>query len=73
MQKLAHADGELATSRAASKLGLGMVLSSYSTVSMEEVIDQGKGNPYAIQMCILRDRSIALQLLRRAEGKYAHS
>ncbi|KAA8642599.1 alpha-hydroxy acid oxidase [Aspergillus tanneri] len=67
MQKLAHPDGELATSRAAASSGLSMVLSSYSTVSLEEVIAHGQENPYAIQMCILRDRSIALQLLKRAE------
>ncbi|THC88642.1 hypothetical protein EYZ11_011909 [Aspergillus tanneri] len=68
MQKLAHPDGELATSRAAASSGLSMVLSSYSTVSLEEVIAHGQENPYAIQMCILRDRSIALQLLKRAEN-----
>ncbi|KAH8432852.1 alpha-hydroxy acid oxidase [Aspergillus melleus] len=68
MQKLAHPDGELATSRAAASTNLGMILSSYSTVSMEEVIEQGQENPYAIQMCILRDRSFALKLLRRAEA-----
>lgn len=52
-------------------MNLGMVLSSYSTVAMEDVIAQGQENPYAIQMCILRDRSFALKLLRRAEGKPA--
>lgn len=70
MQKLAHPDGELATSRAAVKFGLCMGMSSYSTTSLEDVAEQGSGNPYAIQMCMLKDRSITLQLLRRAESEY---
>ncbi|PWY96175.1 FMN-dependent dehydrogenase family protein [Aspergillus sclerotioniger CBS 115572] len=65
--KLAHPDGELATSRAAAKFGICMGLSSYSTCSLEDVALQGCGNPYAIQMCVLRDRSLTLQLLERAE------
>ncbi|PLB42156.1 alpha-hydroxy acid oxidase [Aspergillus candidus] len=66
-QKLAHPDGELATSRAAAKHGICMGLSSYSNYSLEDVAAQGLGNPYAMQMCVLRDRSLTLQLLKRAE------
>lgn len=69
-QKLAHPDGELATSRAASKFGLCMGLSSYSNYSLEDVAEQGCGNPYVMQMCVLRDRSITIQLLQRAESTY---
>ncbi|KAL4802441.1 FMN-dependent dehydrogenase [Aspergillus unguis] len=67
-QKLAHPDGEVATSRAAAKYNICMGLSSYSNYSLEEVGAQGLGNPYAIQMCVLRDRSLTLQLLKRAEA-----
>ncbi|KAJ6172037.1 hypothetical protein N7470_001104 [Penicillium chermesinum] len=49
--KLAHADGELATARAASKYKICM----------------GMGNPFVMQMCVLKDRSITVQLLERAE------
>ncbi|KAL4786869.1 FMN-dependent dehydrogenase [Aspergillus varians] len=66
-QKLAHPDGEVATSRAAAKFGICMGLSSYSNYPLEDVGAQGLDNPYAIQMCVLRDRSITLQLLERAE------
>jgi (S)-2-hydroxy-acid oxidase len=69
--KLAHPDGELATSRAAAKFGLCMGLSSYSTYALEDVITAEQGNPYAIQMCVLRDRSITQQLLERAESTYS--
>ncbi|KAJ5133514.1 hypothetical protein N7448_001459 [Penicillium atrosanguineum] len=65
--KLAHPDGELATSRAAAKYGICMGLSSYATYPLEDVAAQGLGNPYFMQMCVLKDRSITLQLLDRAE------
>lgn len=68
MHRLAHPDGELATSRAAANTGICMGLSSYATESMENVAAQGCGNPYVMQMCVLKDRSITLQLLKRAEG-----
>lgn len=68
MQKLAHEDGEIGTSRAAASMGVAMCLSSYSTTSLEDVIKVGGDNPYIIQMCVVRDRNITAQLLRRAEG-----
>lgn len=46
-----------------------MALSSYATTSLEDVIAQGTGNPYMMQMCIVKDRNITMQLLKRAEGK----
>ncbi|KAK6364454.1 hypothetical protein LTS17_012219 [Exophiala oligosperma] len=56
MHKLAHPDGELATSRAAA------------TLNVEDVAKQGCGNPYMMQMCVLKDRSKTKQLLDRAEA-----
>lgn len=58
----------MATSRAAAKFGICMGLSSYSTYPLENVIEEENGNPYAIQMCVLRDRSLTQQLLERAES-----
>jgi (S)-2-hydroxy-acid oxidase len=69
MHCLAHPDGELATSRAAAKAGIPMALSSYSNVALEEVKAEGAGNPYMMQMCIVRDRNRTLQLLERAESE----
>ncbi|KAJ5635136.1 uncharacterized protein N7484_008449 [Penicillium longicatenatum] len=65
--KLAHPDGELATSRAAAKYNMGMGLSSYATCSLEDVKAQGLENPYFMQMCVLKDRGVTIQLLDRAE------
>ena len=69
MHKLAHPDGEVGTSRAAAKAGIAMGLSAWSTYPMEEVVAQGQGNPYAFQVTLLKDRSIALKMLKRAESE----
>ncbi|CAG9988779.1 unnamed protein product [Clonostachys byssicola] len=71
--KLAHPDGELATSRAAADAGICMALSAYATCSLEDVIAQGKGNPYFMQFSILKNRSITRQILQRAESKQSIS
>jgi (S)-2-hydroxy-acid oxidase len=68
MQKLAHPDGEVATSRAAAKNGIAMGLSAWSTTPMEDVIAEGKGNPYGFQVTLLKDRNIALKMVKRAES-----
>ncbi|KAH7013785.1 (S)-2-hydroxy-acid oxidase [Ilyonectria destructans] len=68
MHRLAHPDGELATSRAAAKAGICMGLSSYATESIEDVGAQGLGNPYVMQVCVVKDRSVTLQILQRAEA-----
>ncbi|OAG35349.1 hypothetical protein AYO21_10489 [Fonsecaea monophora] len=65
--KLAHPDGELATSRAAAKAGIPMGLSSYSTTSIEDVAREGGGNPYLMHLTIMKDRSRTVQTLRRIE------
>lgn len=70
MHCLAHPDGELGTSRAAAKMGIPMALSSYATTSLEDVIAQGAENPYIMQMCIVKDRNVTMQLLKRAESEW---
>ncbi|KAF2447169.1 FMN-dependent dehydrogenase [Karstenula rhodostoma CBS 690.94] len=68
MQKMAHPIGEVGTSRAAAAISVPMCLSSYATTSLEEVIQHSTGNPYMMQMCVVKDRNITLQLLKRAES-----
>lgn len=68
LHNLAHPDGELATSRAAATMKIGMGLSSYAATSLEDVAAQGADRvPYAIQLTISKDRSIAVQMIKRAE------
>ncbi|KAJ2810293.1 hypothetical protein H4S07_002749 [Coemansia furcata] len=68
LHKLAHADGELATSRAASSHGSIMILSTYSTTSLERVIAEGDGNTqYWMQLYVYRERQVSESIVRRAE------
>lgn len=74
--KLAHPEGEVATSRAAAEIGIPMALSAYATCSLEDVIAEEKGNPYIMQFSILKNRAISQQILERAESmllRYYHA
>lgn len=72
MHRLAHSDGEIGTSKACAALNVAMGLSAYSTDSLEDVIKQanGKTNPYAMQVSLLKSQEITIQLLKRAESKW---
>jgi isopentenyl diphosphate isomerase/L-lactate dehydrogenase-like FMN-dependent dehydrogenase len=72
-QKLAHPDGEIASSRAASKAGLPMTLSTYSNSSLEDVIAAGSSEhtPYIMQLSVMKSRDANLDILRRAERESA--
>lgn len=65
-QRLAHADGELATARAAAAAGVGMILSTLATTSIEDVRAAAAG-PLWFQLYIYRDRGASRALVERAE------
>jgi 4-hydroxymandelate oxidase len=65
--KLCCPDGELATARATAKAGTAMILSTLSTVSMEEVSAETAG-PKWFQLYVYKDREITRQLVQRAEA-----
>ncbi|KAJ2983200.1 hypothetical protein NQ176_g871 [Zarea fungicola] len=67
MQQLAHPDGEVATSKATANFKVPMGLSNYSTIDLERVISHGQGNPYAMQMSLLKNKDAMIKLIRRAE------
>lgn len=46
-----------------------MGLSTYSTVSLEDVRREGGQNPYAFQLSIVKDRQMSLNWIKRAEGR----
>lgn len=69
MQALAHKEGEVATSKAAAANGILMGLSNYSTIALEDVIAQGKENPYAMQMSLLKNKDAMVRMIKRAEGE----
>jgi 4-hydroxymandelate oxidase len=73
-QGLAHPEGELATAKAAAKAGVGMVLSTMATQSLESVAAVGLAlvppphrNPQWFQLYVHRDRGLTRSLVERAE------
>lgn len=71
-QRLAHADGELATALAAAAQGAGMVLSAQASVPLETVAaavrDEVQRGPLWFQLYLQADREDTLELVRRAEA-----
>ncbi|MGK7937687.1 MAG: alpha-hydroxy acid oxidase [Xenococcaceae cyanobacterium] len=67
-QCLAHPEGEIATAQAAASSGVGMVLSTMSTKSLETVAAQRQNTPQWFQLYIHRDRSLTQALVQRAEA-----
>lgn len=68
MQTLAHPDGEEGTSKACAKNNTLMGLSNYSTKELEKVIAHSTGNPYVMQMSLLKNKKAMIQMIKRAEG-----
>jgi len=67
MQKMAHPDGECATSRAAARHGMLMTLSSWSTTALEEVASAAPQGLRWFQLYVYKDRVVTLDLVKRAE------
>ena len=64
--RLAHAEGELATARGAGTAGTLMVVSTIATFPLEEIAAAATG-PLWFQLYVYKDRSLARNLIRRAE------
>lgn len=71
MHKLAHPDGEIATSRAAASKNICMGLSVFATQSLEDVIAQSSGNPYFMHIAMIKDKVACGNTIRRAEGEWS--
>ncbi|MEE2907077.1 MAG: alpha-hydroxy acid oxidase [Planctomycetota bacterium] len=65
--RLADDVGEVATARATTAAGTAMVLSSLSTVDVEEVAAAATG-PLLFQLYLYRDREVSRDLVRRVEA-----
>jgi 4-hydroxymandelate oxidase len=65
--RLAHPDGETATARGAGAAGALMVASTIATCTLESIAEAATG-PLWFQLYVYRDRSLALDLIRRAEA-----
>ena len=64
-QRLAHPDGELATARAAAAAGIPMTVSTFATLSLEDIRAAGDG-PLWFQLYVHKDRGITRDLIARA-------
>ncbi|KAJ1932328.1 Hydroxyacid oxidase 1 [Linderina macrospora] len=72
MQRMAHPEGECATARAAHRKNTCMILSSWSTTSIEDTAKSTKGMvgeqaPKWLQLYIYKDRAATQRLIERAE------
>jgi len=65
-QRLAHPDGELATARAARAAGTLLFASTLSTCSVDDIAVAASGL-LCLQLYVFRDRSLAAELVERAE------
>lgn len=65
-QKLCHTRGELATADAANVLGLGMITSTLSSVTLEDISEQLHGEKW-FQLYFQDSRETTLSLIKRAE------
>lgn len=65
-QRLAHADGELATARAAREAGTILVASTLSNHTIEQISEAAQR--CWLQLYVFRDRSITRALVERAEA-----
>ena len=66
-QQLAHPEAERAMARAAAATGTIMTLSTFSTVTMEEVEAAAEG-PKWFQLYVHKDRGLTRNLVQRAEA-----
>jgi 4-hydroxymandelate oxidase len=67
LQALAHPDGERATAEAVAERGSLQILSTLSTVAMEEAAGASGGRTW-FQLYLYRDRSINERLVERAQA-----
>ncbi len=68
VQGIIHPDGELATARAAKKLGMPMVLSTFSSTPLEKVAEELGDSPRWFQLYWPGNRDICASFLQRAEA-----
>jgi len=68
MQQMANPDGEVATARAAANMKTLMILSSWSTVCLEDVMQAAPQGLKWFQLYVYKDRVVTLDLIKRAEA-----
>ncbi len=67
VQTVAHAEGELASARAAAHVGLPLIASTAASHTIEQIAQAAGGQPCWYQLYWPRDRELARSFLARAE------
>jgi (S)-2-hydroxy-acid oxidase/4-hydroxymandelate oxidase len=67
LHRLVHDRGEVSAARAAGKLDLPMVVSSMSSIPLEEIARQSGNQNLWFQTYVFKDRGLTKDLIRRAE------
>ena len=68
VQTLLHAEGELATARAAAAVGLPLITSTASATPLEEIAEANGDSPRWYQLYWPNDDALAESIVRRAEA-----
>ncbi|HEX3786725.1 MAG TPA: lactate 2-monooxygenase [Pseudonocardiaceae bacterium] len=68
VQSIVHPEGELATARAATALGVPMIMSTASSHTIEQVAEAGGAGPRWFQLYRPLDDSVCASLLQRARA-----
>ncbi|HEY7256045.1 MAG TPA: alpha-hydroxy-acid oxidizing protein [Solirubrobacterales bacterium] len=68
VQKIVHEDGELATARAAAALGVPVIASTASHITLEEIAEANGDGPHWFQLYWCNERRIVESFVRRAEA-----
>ena len=71
VQTLAHPDGELATARACAETGMGMVMSTASAHTFEQMGEACGDAPHWYQLYYPKDRTVCRSFVERAEASGA--
>jgi 4-hydroxymandelate oxidase len=66
--RLVHAEGEVATARAAGAAGLLFVVSVFASRGLAETAAAAGGGPLWLQVYWLRERAVLVDVIRRAEA-----
>ncbi|MCL6014158.1 MAG: alpha-hydroxy-acid oxidizing protein [Candidatus Thermoplasmatota archaeon] len=67
VQSILHKDGEIASARAAAKMNMPFILSTVSSITMEEIVKKSPEGEKWLQLYPSKDKNIIRSFIKRAE------
>ena len=67
VQSILHKDGEIASARAAAKMNMPFILSTVSSITMEEIVKKSPEGEKWLQLYPAKDKNIIRSFIKRAE------